>query len=380
MNFEFTDDQVQLRDSVARLLSDVYSFEQRRAITASESGWSPAVWRQLGALGVTGLCIPEDCGGFGGSAADLLPVLQLLGQHLVVEPFLSSAVLSASALSLAAQGPLREQLLPQVASGEHIVAWAHDEPASRHAPVWVEAAARQQDGRWFLDGAKLNVLHAPAAHRFVVTARVSGAPGDRTGLALFLVDAKADGLRMRTHRLVDDTPAAQLDFDRVAAEPLGDPADGARAWAAIEQTLKRGTAAVCADAVGAMQGAYDLTVAYLNTRKQFGRLIGEYQALRHRAAEMLVNLEICRSMAMLAAAAIDDPESVEDTDLMSAKFIIGRHGRNLCHSAIQLHGGIGMTEEYAVGHCLRRISVLDQLFGDSASQASRLAQALETTH
>jgi pimeloyl-CoA dehydrogenase len=156
--------------------------------------------------------------------------------------------------------------------------------------------------------------------------------------------------------------------------PLGDPNDGAKALAAVEGTLAMGTAAVCADAVGAMEAAYQLAIDYLHTRKQFGRLIGENQALRHRAAEMLVSLEMCRSMALAAALAADDLQAADArADLARAKLMIGKHGRGLCHAAIQLHGGIGMTEEYAVGHCLRRVTLIDQLFGDMEAQAAKLA-------
>jgi alkylation response protein AidB-like acyl-CoA dehydrogenase len=378
MNFELHEDQVQLRDSVTRLLADNYSFEQRRAIAATAEGTSPAVWRQLCGLGVSGLRIAEKHGGFGGSAADLAVVMQAFGQALLTEPFLASAVLGATALSLSRDGTSRA-LLPQVASGERTVAWASDEAAGRHAPCWVETRATRTGGAWRLTGTKACVLNAPQANAFIVSARVSGEPADAQGLGLFLVNAGSEGLGCRAYRLIDDTPAGDLEFNNVVAQPLGDPADPVSGGRVIEATRRAGMAAVCADAVGAMEGAYQLTVSYLNTRKQFGRLIGENQSLRHRVADMMVELEIARSMAMLAASAIDDPASAENEDLARAKFIIGRHGRTLCQSAIQLHGGIGMTEEYAVGHYLRRITVIDQLFGDSANQLSRLAGMLSTT-
>ncbi|OSZ75500.1 acyl-CoA dehydrogenase family protein [Hydrogenophaga sp. IBVHS1] len=378
MNFELHEDQVQLRDSVTRLLADNYSFEQRRAIAATAEGTSPAVWRQLCGLGVSGLRIAEEHGGFGGSAADLAVVMQAFGQALLTEPFLASAVLGATALSLSGDAT-SHALLPQVASGERTVAWASDEAAGRHAPCWVETRATRTGGAWQLTGTKACVLNAPQANAFIVSARVSGAPADAPGLGLFLVNAGSEGLGCRGYRLIDDTPAGDLEFNNVVAQPLGDPADPVSGGRVIEATRRAGMAAVCADAVGAMEGAYQLTVSYLNTRKQFGRLIGENQSLRHRVADMMVELEIARSMAMLAASAIDDPASAENEDLARAKFIIGRHGRTLCQSAIQLHGGIGMTEEYAVGHYLRRITVIDQLFGDSANQISRLAGMLSTT-
>ncbi|MFL9671085.1 acyl-CoA dehydrogenase family protein [Variovorax sp. AB1(2024)] len=375
MNFELNEEQQALQGSLARLLGDVYGFEQRRAIAATPAGWSQPVWRQLGELGLTALPLPQAHGGFGGGAVDLLPVMQELGRALSLEPFLASIVLGGTALRLAGNDAVQAQLLPDVASGEVRLAWAHDEAGGHPAALWVETTARQDGGQWRLDGAKCNVLHATAAHRFVVSARTAGAPGDANGLALFLVDASAQGVDCRPHRLVDDTPCGELHFSAAAALPLGDPRDGAAALKAIEGTLAAGTAAVCADAVGAMESAYRLAIDYLNTRKQFGRLIGENQALRHRAAEMLVSLEMCRSMAMAAAIAADGLDAHDArADLARAKLMIGRHGRSLCHAAIQLHGGIGMTEEYAVGHCLRRVTLIDQLFGDVEAQATRLAE------
>lgn len=374
MNFELNEEQQALQASLSRLLGDVYGFEQRRAIAATPAGWSEAVWRQLADLGLTALPLPQAHGGFGGGAVDLLPVMQELGRALSLEPFLASVVLGATALRLAGDDDMQARLLPGVASGEVRLAWAHDEAAGHQAPLWIETVARRDGERWQLDGVKCNVLHATAAHHVVVSARVAGAPDDKQGLALFLVDAQDPGVQCRAHRLVDDTPAGELRFESATALPLHDPHDAATALRALEGTLAAGTAAVCADAVGLMESAYRLAVDYLKTRRQFGRLIGENQALRHRAAEMLVSLEMCRSMALVAAVAADDLDAPgARADLARAKLMIGRHGRGLCHAAIQLHGGIGMTEEYAVGHCLRRLALLDQLFGDVDAQSARLA-------
>ena len=373
MQFDLNEEQQALAQSLSRLLDDHYGFENRRAIAHSPAGWSEAAWGQLAELGVTALGIPEAFGGLGGGASDRLPVMQGFGRALLLEPYLASSVLAATAVLSACSEAQKDGLLPSLAQGEVRMAWAHDEAPGRHKALWVETRARRDGKQWRLDGVKSLVLHAGAASRFVVSARVSGQPGDEDGLALFLVDAGS--AKLRSFRLIDDTPAGELVLDGAAAEPLGDAADHARAAAAIRTTVAAGTAAVCADMVGTMEMAFSLTTAYVNTRKQFGRLIGEYQALRHRISEMAVALEMARSMAIAAAVAVDDPTSDSAaTDLPRAKLAIGRYARALCQQAIQSHGGIGMTEEYAVGHCLRRIHVLDHLFGDVDAQAARLAR------
>lgn len=373
MQFDLNEEQQALAESLSRLLDDHYGFEQRRAIAGCKAGWSETAWNKLAELGVTALGIPEAFGGLDGGASDRLPVMQAFGRALLLEPYLASSVLASTAVLSAGSEAQKDSLLPGLAHGGVRMAWAHEEAAGRNEQVWVETRARRDGEQWRLDGAKALVLHAAAANRFVVSARVSGEPGDEDGLALFLVDA--GNAKVRTYRLVDDTPAGELILDGAAAEPLGDAGDHARAAAAIRATLAAGTAAVCADMVGTMETAFSLTTAYVNTRKQFGRLIGEYQALRHRISEMAVALEMARSMAIAAAVAVDDATSPNAaTDLPRAKLAIGRHARSLCQAAIQSHGGIGMTEEYAVGHCLRRIHVLDQLFGDVDAQAARLAR------
>jgi len=373
MQFDLNEDQQALAESLSRLLDDHYGFEQRRAIAGSEAGWNEATWGLLAELGVTALGIPEAFGGLDGGARDRLPVMQAFGRALLLEPYLASSVLASTAVLSAGSEAQKDDVLPKLASGELRMAWAHDEAVGRHAELWVETRASRNGDQWRLDGTKSLVLHAGAASRYVVSARVSGEPADEDGLALFLVDAAE--ARLRAYRLVDDTPAGELTFDGSAAEPLGSPADHARAAAAMRATIAAGTAAVCADMVGTMETAFSLTTAYVNTRKQFGRLIGEYQALRHRVSEMAVALELARSMAIAAAVAVHNKDAANSaTDLPRAKLAIGRYARTLCQQAIQSHGGIGMTEEYAVGHCLRRIHVLDQLFGDVDAQAARLAR------
>ena len=374
MNFEPSDVQRQLHDSLTRLLAEQAGFEQRRNAAASPGGFNPQLWQQLATLGVPALALPERHGGFGGSADDLRVVMQACGHALLLEPVLAGAVLVPTALRLAGDEGQLARWAPGLVAGTQRLAWAHDEAAAQPTRNRLDTRASRHGMQWRLSGRKRLVLHGAGAQQLIVSARVAGAADESDGRALFLVDPAAPGVQLRAHRLVDDSAAAELQLDGAAAQALGQADDSDRMAAAIDGTLDAGIAAVCADMTGAAERAFGLAVDYLHTRRQFGRLIGENQALRHRAAEMLVSLEMCRSMAIAAAVALDRPDGDDSTaDLMRAKLVVGRHARSVCQQAIQLHGGIGMTEEYAVGHALRRVHVLDHLFGDVDVQAARLA-------
>lgn len=376
MNFEQTDEQRALQDSLSRSLRSRYSFEQRRAYAASEAGHDPRTWAHLAEMGIVGLLMAEENGGMGGRVEDLMPAMEEMGAALSLEPVLAG-VLAATALAGAASPAQCDRVLPDVAAGRRVLAWAHGEPEGRHAAWWVETKAHREGQAWVLDGVKSLVLSAPQAGAYVVSARIEGAPADRHGCGLFLVEADAPGVHVRPFRLVDDQMAGEIVLTGAPGEPLGDVLDGLRAAQAVERAQGVGIAALCADMVGAMQAAYRLAADYLNTRQQFGRAIGQNQALRHRAAEMLVSLEMAKSMSMAAAAAMDNPDAAEAArDVHRAKLSVARHARQLAQSAIQIHGGIGMTEEYAVGHYLRRIHVMDQLLGDAGAHAARLAGLL----
>ena len=366
MNFELNDELAALQNSLRRLLSDL----QARPAAADES----ASWQQLAALGVAGLLVSEQHGGFGGTAEHVLPVMQELGRASVAVPFLSSCVLSARALATTDEATARE-FLPLLASGELQVAWAHDEPTAAGIETPLSTAAARRGDGWRLTGTKGHVLHAASASQFIVSAdahRDAASPHR----ALFLVERNAPGASVRSCRLIDGTPAGELNLQDVPAVPLRDGA--ADASLDLEAVAAVGIAAICAEMLGAMEAALGLTVAYVNTRKQFGRAIGANQAVRHRIAEMQVALEMARSMAIAAAVAaarggLGEPGS--RLELHRAKFLVGRNARLVCQQAIQLHGGIGMTEEYAVGRYLRRVHVLDHLFGDATAHAHWLAEA-----
>jgi alkylation response protein AidB-like acyl-CoA dehydrogenase len=309
-----------------------------------------------------------------------LPVLRELGWALSVEPYLATAVLAATAIARGGSAGQCEELLPAIAEGRAVCAWAHDEAGARHAPLWVETSATREGDSWRLHGHKLNVLHGASAQWLVASARIAGAADDATGVRLFLVPGDAAGLTRAPLRLIDDTPAAEIAFDGAIAQALGDAQDGKRAMGALQATQEAGLAAACAEAVGVVERAYALTVEYIQTRQQFGRAIGTNQSLRHRVAEMRVALEMVRSAAMAALLALDiEDRDARERELSRAKMLVSRHGTFIVQQGVQLHGGIGMTVEYAVGHCLRRLTVLDQLFGDGASHAARLGQRFVAT-
>lgn len=372
MNFELSDEQRQLRDSLRRYLTDRYDFPARRTVLESETGWSRTVWRGLAELGVTGLGFDEDDGGLGGNAVDRMLVLEDLGRVLALEPYLGSVVLAGTLLRDLPDAGARA-LIPAVAAGDCIAAVAYAEPGARHAARWIAASAEEREGQWFLTGEKINVLHGAHADELFVVARISGAPGDCAGLGVFRVAPDAAGLRADGHPLLDRSPAARLVFDRTPALLVGGGTDES-GDALLRRVEHAGIAAACAEGVGAMQAALELTISYVSERRQFGQPLGNFQAVKHRLAEMKVATEVTRSAAIAAALAMDASAGhAVPADLHRAKMMLGRHGVFVAQQAIQLHGGIGMTDEYAVGHYLRRITVLDQMFGDAAHHAGRLA-------
>lgn len=377
MNFDFNEEQIALQDSLARLLSDKHSHEKRREIAATTDGYSQYLWRQLSELGITALPVSEDAGGLGGTGIEVMLVMKELGRSLLASPLLRSCVMPARALAGVAEEAIRQQWLPALAAGDVQVAWAHDEADGDGGPAWVSTKATIERGRgWTLDGCKVNVHHSASADYFLVTAREAGSDADIEGRALFLVPADAKGLTVRNYRLIDGTPAGELVFKSVQATALHGNL-GNLASDVIGATLAMGISSTCAELVGIMEAAQTLTVEYVNTRKQFGRAIGQNQALRHKVADMQVSLELARSITIGAAIAVDRLADEQSwADLHRAKIVVGRHARMLCQMAIQLHGGIGVTQEYAVGHYLRRAHVLDQMFGDSDMHTKCLAEIL----
>ena len=375
MDFDLTDEQRLLRDSVDRLLADTYTFEKRKGYSAEPEGWSRALWSRYAELGILGLPFAEEHGGFGGGGIETMLVMEAFGRVLALEPYLTSVVLSGTALRLAGNAALQSELLPQIAQGKLTVAFAHGERQARYDLSDVLTMAKRKGGGWVIDGAKSVVTHGDSAGKLIVSARIGGERDDAAGIALFLVDAQANGVARRAYRLRDGMGAAEISLSGVEVGRDALLSEAGAAYPIIERVAEAGIAATAAEAVGAMETMQKMTLEYLKTRQQFGKPIGENQALQHRATEMFVALEQGRSLAMLAAMMVDEPDAAErQRNIAMVKAGVGQAARFVSQNAVQLHGGIGMTEEYAVGHYFRRVMVIEHTFGDTAHHLSRLAQ------
>jgi len=372
MDFDLTDEQRLLKDSVDRLIADQYQFEQRKKYMAEPDGWSRAIWQQYTELGLLGLPFAEAHGGFGGGAIETMIVMEAFGRGLVLEPYFATVILGGGLLRRVATPARQHILLPPVIQGKLKLAFAHVERQSRYDLADIATTARQDGAAWVLDGAKSVVLHGDCADRLLVTARVSGNRRDRTGIGLFLVDPTAAGVTRRGYPTQDGLRAAEVTLSGVRVSRDDAMHD---VLPAIEHVVDEAIAALCAEAVGAMQAMHETTLEYLKTRQQFGRPIGQFQVLQHRSVDMLVALEQARSMAMFAAVMAAEENTAERRRaIAAAKVQIGRSGRHIGQEAIQLHGGIGMTMEYKVGHYFKRMTMIDKLFGDADVHLESLAR------
>jgi pimeloyl-CoA dehydrogenase small subunit len=375
MDFDLTDEQRLLKDSVHRLIADQYQFEQRKKYFAQPDGWSREAWQQFADLGLLGLPFAEQFGGFGGGPVETMIVMEAFGRGLVLEPYFATVILGGGLLRHAATQAQQQALIPEITQGQLKLAFAHVERQSRYDLADVATTARRDGAAWVLDGAKSVVLHGDCADRLLVTARVAGDRRDCEGIGLFLVDPSASGVTRRGYPTQDGLRAAEVTLSGVrvpTGDILGDP--GA-ALPVIEHVVDEAIAALCAEAVGTMQVMHETTLEYLKTRQQFGRPIGQFQVLQHRSVDMLVALEQARSMAMFAAVMAAEENATERRRAMAAaKVQIGRSGKHIGQEAIQLHGGIGMTMEYKVGHYFKRMTMIDMLFGDADTHLATLAR------
>jgi alkylation response protein AidB-like acyl-CoA dehydrogenase len=377
MNFDYSEEQRLLADSVQRFVANDYGFEARKRFIASPEGHSPEAWRTFAEMGLLALPLPAQAGGFGGGAVDLMAVMDAFGHALVVEPYLATVGLGAQLIARGASAAMKDELLPRIAEGDLRMAFAHGEEGARYDPAHVATRARREGDGFVVDGAKRVVLHASQAHRLVVSARTGGnGVADPQGISLFCIDPGTAGIVMREARTLDGMRAADIDLKgvRVPAAALVGAEHGALPL--VEEVLDFATALVCAEAIGALRYANEATLEYLKTRKQFGVPIGSFQALQHRMVDMVISAEQARSMASLACARVDtERDAAERRRAVSmAKIKIADACRHVSEEAEQLHGGMGMSDELKVSHTFRRLTVIAQQFGDADYHLARYAR------
>ena len=376
MDFDLTDEQRLLKESVDRLVGGRYDFEARKRYRQEPDGFSRELWGQYAELGLLGLPFAEEHGGFGGGAVETMIVMEAFGRALALEPYLATVILGGGFLRHGGTDAQKAELVPQIAAGEMTLAFAHTERQSRYDLFDVATTAKRDGSAFVLEGDKGVVVHGDSAQKLVVTARTAGGRRDRDGIGVFLIDASAPGVSRRGYPTQDGQRAAEVSLAsvRVGSEAVvGDPENG---LPLVERVVDEAVAALCAEAVGCMGEMHALTIEYLKRRKQFGVPIGSFQALQHRGADMFVALEQARSMAMLATMMAQDEDAAERRKAVAAaKVQIGRSGRFIGQQAIQLHGGVGMTMEFKVGHYFKRVTMIDTLFGDADHHLAQVAES-----
>ncbi|WP_207541078.1 acyl-CoA dehydrogenase family protein [Sabulicella rubraurantiaca] len=371
MDFDLNEEQSLLQDSIRRTLTDRYGFEARRGFMASETGWSRELWAQYAELGLLGLPFSEEDGGFGGGAEEMLILAEQMGRFITLEPWFSTLVLGGGFLRHGADAGLRGELVPGIAGGETLLAFAQQERQSRYDLHDVQTTAKRDGSGWVITGRKGMVLHGDTADHFIVTARTGGGQRDRQGVGVFLVP-KGEASSIRGFRQVDGSRAAEVAFENARASHCLSE-DG---MDLVDRVVDEAIAALAAEAVGAMDVVHGMTVDYMKTRTQFGRPIGSFQALQHKAADMLVAIEQSRSMAYFAAMASRGEDAAERRrDMHAVKVQVGRASRLVGQLSIQLHGGIAMTMEYAAGHYFKRLTVNEATFGDTDHHLRALSDA-----
>lgn len=372
MNFELSDEQRMLQETLSRLLREQYPFETRQKLLQSPQGFSREIWRRYAELGILGVPFAPELGGFGGSGIELMLVAKEFGRALALEPYLATIVLGGTLLATIDSQAARN-LLEETISGQILLAFAHWEPGERYNGALLATHARARDGGYVLSGHKAVVLHGQDADHLIVSAMTREGSGTEE-ISLFLVDPKSPGVQVRGYSTIDGLRAAEVRLESAPAQLLAGPAQASQA---IDRAIGNGLVALCAEAVGAMEVICELTLEYLKTRQQFGVPIGKFQALQHRMVDMVIRLEQSRSITLLAAARVDDAGADRDRALSAAKALIGKAGRFVAENAIQLHGGIGMTWEYSMPHYAKRVIMIDHMLGDVDFHLDRFSSLME---
>ncbi len=372
MNFDYTDEQNMLRDSIAKWAQGQYDFDKRREALKSDDAWTKN-WATFAELGLLAAPLPEDFGGLGGGPIDVGVVMEEFGKALVVEPYVATVVIGAGAIKYAGSAAQKDEHLTAIAGGERVIAFAQAEPKSRWALNDVSTTAKKDGAGYVLNGQKSVVFGGPQADTLLVSARTSGGQRDAKGISLFLVPKNAKGVTTRDYPTMDGTRASDIYFENVSvgADALVGAADGALPL--IEKLVDEANTAHCHEAVGGLRMMTDLTREYAKTRKQFGRAIAEFQVLQHRMVDMFMATEESVSIALLATLKLDASDAERAKAVAAAKVSIGRAGRFVGQAAVQIHGGMGVTEEMRVGHYFKRVTMLDSTYGNVDYHLKRYA-------
>jgi alkylation response protein AidB-like acyl-CoA dehydrogenase len=376
VDFRYTEEQLALQETLRRFIARDYDFERRRALSRSEPGYSAEAWAQYADLGLLALPLPPEYGGLGGNGVDVMAVMELVGQGLLLEPYLSTVVLCGGIIGDFGSAPMKETLLPKIAAGEVKLALAAYEAAGRYELTHVACTATQEKDGWRLAGNKSVVLDAPSADYLLVSARLAGALTDPDGISLFLVPRAAPGLRLLGYATQSGGRAADLQLGDVPVEPGALIGSAGQALPILERNVDAAAAALCAEAAGIVTALNQATLAYLKSRKQFGVPIGVFQALQHRMADMYIAEEQIRSMAIIAAVHAEDADgSTRRRAVSGAKAYIGQAARFIGQQAVQLHGAMGVVDELIVSHYFKRLTMIDMTLGDADFHFARFSDA-----
>ena len=371
MDFNLSEEQLMLKDGVDRFIQQEYGFETRREIAASEEGFSRARWQDYADLGWLGLMLPEDVGGLACSFVETAIVMEAFGRGMVLEPFVQTALLCSAIIERSGSNAKRQALLPAVIEGRLLLALADSEAGSRFKlGCGDRTVARKTAGGYLLSGAKTLVMAGGSADQLLVTARLNEQAED---LAIFVLDRRAAGVTCRTYRLLDGSCAADIEFRDVELDASSLLVASDRAREVLEVATGLATLASVAEMLGVMEGVMDITAEYIKARVQFGQPIGKFQALQHRMAEMFVAVQETRSILYCGIAHLDRPATERSRVVSAAKAVAGRASRFVCAQGIQLHGGMGITEEYQVGHYFRKMTMMEKLYGDIDFHLARFA-------
>lgn len=361
MDFNFTEEQTMIRDSLARLIREQYDFDTRRKVVASKDGWRPEMWAQFAELGLLAAPFSEEDGGLGGGPIDSMVVMEEFGKGLVVEPFLQTVVLAGGFLKRGSSAQ-KEDHLAALMTGERVFAFAYAEPKGRYNLADLETTAAKDGAGWKISGHKAVVVGAPWASHLIVTARTGGGRRDAKGVGVFIVPKDAKGVTTRDYPTVDGRRASEVYFDNVTVG--ADAVIGEDSLGLVELVTDEAIAALCAEACGAMKVANVQTIDYAKTRKQFGTPIGKFQVLQHRMADMFIEAEQSVSMTYMTTLKLGEDDVTRKKAASAAKVRIGQAGRFIGQAAIQIHGGMGMTDELAIGHYFKRLTIIDSELGN----------------